>query len=389
MNPDFDVLVVGAGVVGLTAALAMAQKKLTVALIDSGSLTVSLKTIDARVYAINRASQQLLESLDVWPLLNKNRLSPYQYMQVWDGLTKECLDFDARSMAQSYLGTIIEESVLKAALLAKINAQTLIHLFPAQAIAEVQESDGQVEVKSKDLVWTGKMLLIAEGAHSPTRKQLKVPLSQWSYQQEAIVATVTTEKKHGHTAYQVFHPTGPLAFLPLAQENQCSIVWSTKSDKAQQLLTLDEEAFNQALTSAFQHRLGAVMVEGAKYHFPLSMRHVQQYTGKRWLLLGDAAHTIHPLAGLGLNLGLADVACWIKQIKGQHTLANPAKALGAYQRERKAAVWQMIALMEGLNRLFSSSAVPVALARSLGLRLCNQLVPLKRLFILHAAGQTE
>ena len=148
----------------------------------------------------------------------------------------------------------------------------------------------------------------------------------------------------------------------------------------------NEEEFNQALTKAFSAKLGKVKLVSTRYRFPLYMRHAQNYVGKNWLLLGDAAHTIHPLAGLGLNVGLADIACWQQKMQRNKGVLTSARALGAYQRERKAAVWQTILLMEGFKRLFATSFPPVSLMRAIGLQCCNQLPLLKRLFIQHAAG---
>ncbi len=387
MTQSFDVLIVGGGVVGLTAALAMARCNYNVALIDAGDLTVKTQETDARVYAVNKASQTFLEQLEVWSSLELHRLSPYQKMHVWDGVNGAVIDFDARSIAEPYLGTIIEESVLKAALLKQIQQHATIKLFAHTAIQEVVPGEPFISISSANDSWHGRLLMIADGAQSPIRAQLKIPLTSWSYEQQAIVATVQTQKKHNSTAYQVFNSNGPLAFLPLVDEHQCSIVWSSDTAHAQAMMNLNEEEFNHALSSAFAHKLGAVTVLSTRYQFPLRMRQAQKYSGTRWLLLGDAAHTIHPLAGLGLNVGLADVACWYGLVKINKNALETAKALAVYQRARKASVWNTILLMEGFKRLFAVSFSPVAVLRGLGLTFCNQLLWLKRLFIEHAAGK--
>lgn len=388
MNQQFEVLITGGGVVGLSAALAMAQCGYRVALIDAGNLEPSnTVTSDIRVYAINKASQNLLTQLGVWQHLDSSRLSPYRHMSVWDGLNGAAIDFDSRQVAAAHLGHIIEETVLKNALLAQIKHHQLISLFPQSTLREVQYNESQIQVSNESHSWQGQLLIIAEGARSPTRDKLGVKLTNWSYQQQAIVATVQTEQKHLHTAYQVFHPNGPLALLPLVDQNQCSIVWSIDTQDAESLMKLDEEEFNQALTKAFTNKLGKIKLISTRHQFPLAMRHAQNYVGKQWLLLGDAAHTIHPLAGLGLNIGLADVALCYRHLKENKKALTSAKVLAAYQRERKAAVWETILLMEGFKRLFSFSSQPVSALRGLGLTLCNQLTPLKRLFIQHAAGE--
>lgn len=386
MSHSFDVLIVGAGVVGLTASLAMAAQGYTCAVIDAGALSVDTGSIDPRVYAINKASQSLFEQLGVWQHLDKNRVSPYQRMYVWDALNGACIDFDSRSIAAATLGTIIEESIIKQALMQQIAVESKITLFAHSAVNELKESDTFIELFSQEHSWQGALLVIADGAHSPLRQKLKVPFTQWSYQQHAVVATVETELGHHKTAYQVFHSDGPLAFLPLAKPQQCSIVWSTTPERTEHIMALDEESFNRELSLAFAKKLGMVTGSSKRYQFPLHMRHVHQYCGARWLLMGDAAHTIHPLAGLGLNVGLADVACWARQISCVDTLRHLKKILGAYQRERKTAVWQTIVLMEGLKRVFAQSSSPLSSLRALGIRTCNQLPVLKRLFIEHAEG---
>ncbi|MCL9684526.1 UbiH/UbiF/VisC/COQ6 family ubiquinone biosynthesis hydroxylase [Legionella maioricensis] len=386
MSQHFDVLIVGGGIVGLTAALAMAQHHYTVAVIDAGTLKADTSGVDSRVYAINKASQALLLELGVWQHLDASRVSPYKKMHVWDGVNGASIDFDSRSIAAPDLGAIIEESVLKQALLQQIISEEKISLFPHCSVDEVCSSIQGVQISSQNVVWSGQLLMIADGANSPTRQKLNVELTTWPYHQKALVATVQIEKTHQQTAYQVFNPDGPLAFLPLSDPHQCSIVWSTNAERAQQLIALDEEAFNAELTQAFAAYLGHVTLVSTRYQFPLQMRHVKQYSGNRWLLLGDAAHTIHPLAGLGLNVGLADVRCWLQLLEASNGALPSRKILNAYQRERKSAVWQIILLMEGFKWLFGYSLAPVAALRGLGLRICNGITPLKRLFIQHASG---
>lgn len=386
MSLQFDVLIIGGGVVGLTAALAMAQRNYTVAVIDAGSMAVDIHRPDLRVYAINQASQTLLQHVGAWQHLEPQRVSPYSHMHVWDALSGAHIDFDSRDVAAQYLGNIIEESVLKQALLQQIALQPLIRLFPDCCVDEVRSEAENVRICSQQQVWEGQLLMIADGANSPTRQKLKLELNSWPYKQQALVATVAVAQPHQHTAYQVFNADGPLAFLPLADVRRCSIVWSTDPLRAKKLMELTDDAFNEELTQSFAKKLGQVQVISARHQFPLRMRHVKQYVGNRWLLLGDAAHTIHPLAGLGLNVGLADVASWMNCLDAARGILVSKKALAAYQRERKYAVWQIIALMEGLKRLFSNSFAPLVTVRGLGLDFCNQFASLKRLFIEHARG---
>ncbi len=340
-----------------------------------------------RVYAINHASQLLLEELNVWPFMDCERLSPYQRMHVWDPQNSACIDFDARHIATANLGHILEENLLKQALFQEISRQPNIHLLAHSSIEDIQHREESIHILSADEQLEGGLLMVADGANSPCRQKLKVDMTTWSYHQQAIVALVNTEKSHSATAFQVFHPDGPLAFLPMVDKHQCSIVWSTDSERSSQLMALEDGDFNQELTKAFAKRLGQTELISPRHQFPLQMRHVKQYVGNRWLLMGDCAHTIHPLAGLGLNLGLADVRSWMNglEVKSSQPIFSK-KLLSAYQRERKQAVWQMIWLMEGLKRLYSHSFGPIIPLRGLGLNVCNQFMPLKRLLIQHATG---
>jgi len=243
-----------------------------------------------------------------------------------------------------------------------------------------------VSVSSDNQTWTASLLIVADGGESPTRQLLQVPVTTRPYQQQALVATVRTELPHQQTAWQRFNPDGPLAFLPLVDKQQCSIVWSTTKARAAWLADLPEDSFNEEIARAFDSPLGAVSLTSQRQQFPLIMRHAQQYTGKNWLLMGDAAHTIHPLAGLGLNLGLADVAAWIHGLDASVTKMPSRKVLSAYQRQRHYEVSKVIALMGGLKALFANSLPPIIGLRGLGLTLCNRLTPLKRLLIEQAAG---
>lgn len=284
MSLQFNVLIIGGGVVGLTAALAMAQRGYTVAVIDAGSLKVNHSQADTRVYAINHASQALLQQLNAWQYLESSRISPYRRMYVWDAESKAHIDFDSRYVGTQSLGSIIEESVLKHALLQQVSNQSSIHLFPESCVEDVFSEESGVRVCSSQQTWEGQLLMVADGANSPIRHKLKVPLNSWSYEQHALVATVSLEKEHQYTAYQVFRADGPLAFLPLADTHQCSIVWSTNPAHVKKLMNLSEQEFNASLSDAFAKKLGQVEVISTRHQFPLQMRHVKQYVGNLSLI---------------------------------------------------------------------------------------------------------
>lgn len=385
-NQTADVLIIGGGIVGLTAALLMQQLDFTVAVLDATSLTLEKKPESTRVFAINAASNALFQSINVWEHIPSKHLSPYTHMQVWDAQSSGAIHFDAREVAAKQLGFILEESVIKKALLEKIAEKKEITLYPNYVNEEVNPLQDGIEIKGQNQTFRGQLLMIAEGAHSHTRELLKVPLTSWPYNQCALTATIETEKPHQQTAYQIFHPEGPLAFLPLHNAHQCSIVWTTNAQDAHLLLSMSQDDFNSALKEAFRGTLGNVKKLSPLLKFPLTMRHVQQYVGEHWLLLGDAAHTIHPLAGLGLNLGLADISEWKALLTKSHHNLQSNLPLARYQRARKHALWQVIALMEALKTLFGSTSMPITTLRGLGLNAFNACAPVKRLLIEQAMG---
>ncbi len=387
LEHDVDVLIIGGGVIGLSAGIGMRLRGYSVAILDAGHFDVDLTKPDSRVYAVNQASIDLFNALDVWSQLDKTRISPYQNMHVWDAASGAHIDFDSRMVAASQLGFIIQQSVIKQALLQRLS-QLGVTLFPASRVAKLHAHPNGLIIQDNQLnKWQAKLTIVADGALSKMRDLLNVSVTSWPYHQAAIVVTVQHTKPHQHIAYQVFTSQGPLAFLPLSDPYQSSIVWSTGEKQAERLMSLSDKAFSEQLTKAFQSTLGQNQTISSRHRFPLYMRHVDKYAGKHWILMGDAAHTIHPLAGLGLNVGLSDLAVWLNYLDRYQLNLHSKPLFKAYQRQRKSALWQTIGLMEGLKMLFLNPFPPLVSLRGLGLALCNRFVPVKQLFIKHAMGQ--
>ncbi|MGI2225074.1 FAD-dependent oxidoreductase [Shewanella frigidimarina] len=386
----YDVAIVGGGMVGLATAIGLANADLNVVVIDAGTTQAVSGEPKLRVSAINKASQQLLENLGAWQYLDDNRVSPYQKMSVWDkdGLGK--IEFDAHSISEAYLGSIIENDAISYALAKRASEISNITHIENQRLERVAfgEREAWLTLANGDNV-SAAVVVAADGANSWVRQQCSIPLTFWDYGHHAIVATVRTELAHDATARQAFLPGGPLAMLPLYDDNLCSIVWSVSPDQAEQLLVLDDIEFGKALTAALDGRLGMCQVVSERQSFPLRMRYARHFARHRLILAGDAAHTIHPLAGQGVNLGFLDAASIIDTFTELH---QQGKDLGEYshlralERWRKAEAMEMIATMEGFKRLFAGSNPLKKAMRDIGLTLVDNVAGLKTVFIKQAMG---
>jgi len=387
---DQDVIIIGAGVVGLCQALSLVRMGFKVTLCDRRLPDLQdLQDYDPRVYAITRASEGFLSQLDVWQDIKSQRISPYREMFVWDASGEGEIRFDCREVALSNLGYIVEHKVIINALLKALRQSDNFQLVQSQSLLNIRYDEGNVILHTEDSSYRAKLMIGADGANSWLRQQLSVKISQWDYEQQAIVATVNCELSHNKTARQCFMPSGPLAFLPLDDDNVNSIVWSTETKNAEKLMALSDEAFCQALTEVFSKELGQVIKVTERYSFPLSMQHAHNYTADRIALVGDALHTIHPLAGQGLNLGIADVAALSKSISQAIDTKQEfcsRRVLRRFERSRKAHNWEMVATMEAFKRLFSNDNGLLTRARNAGLSLCDRSRFVKRVFIDKAMG---
>jgi len=393
-----DVVIVGGGCVGLTLALALVKSDIGVALIDGQKELQPLSsTPELRVSAISSASEAIFTRLEVWPDMLAKRAMPYKTMHVWEKDSFGQISFSAEQIHYPQLGHIVENKVIRNSLLEKLaEFSDKATLLFERKVKQINVGDREVFISLDDgTPVIGQLLVGADGANSFVRQQMDMPMTFWDYEHHAIVATVKTELEHQFCASQCFLPDGPLAFLPIFAENNSqnfsSIVWSTSSEHAQMLLSCTQKQFNQALTAAFNGRLGLCEVQSERVSFPLKMRYARQWIKPRIALIGDAAHTIHPLAGLGMNLGLLDAASLsqelIKLSKEQQDLGQ-SQNLRAFERWRKAEAQTYIAAMEGFKRLFSGSNAITKLIRSSGLLLADSITPAKEQIIKQAMGLT-
>ncbi len=392
---ESDIVIVGAGIVGLTAACLLGGAGLSISIVDSDELPrpLPLQDFSLRVSAINRSAEMIFKACGVWDQIKGARFCAYQRMRVWDEQGNGGIEFSARESLQPNLGYIIENDILRQALLNRVAVINNIKCFPDTALAALQAHDTGYRLQTKtELEFNTKLVLAADGANSWVRQQAEIPLTMRDYEHHALVATIGTEKPHQATAYQRFLREGPLAFLPLAEPNTCSIVWSAPPERIELLKSLLPADFEKQLAESLERYLGDCTLLSARQCFPLVMRHAQYYVLPRLALLGDAAHTIHPLAGQGLNLGLMDAKVLsgvIKQALVKKRDFSAYDTLRRYARARKEANVTMLAAMSGFKAGFTSDNPLLVGARNVGLTVVNQLPVLKSQLMRYALGLTE
>lgn len=387
-----DAVIVGGGLVGATAALALARAGLTVVVLEAESIDEDVwpeNSFDLRVSALSRATERLFSALNVWPEMVEMGVSPFRAMRVWDSAGSGRIEFDASDVAEPALGHIVENRVTRRALLRALRRNPSVQIEAPSALIGLHiDADAAYVETAQGTTWRTRLVVGADGNRSKVRQLLRISARGWSYEQRAVVATVRTALSHQDTAWQRFLPDGPLAFLPL-RGNHCSIVWSTSPAHAEHLLDLEDDAFNRELTDAFEAALGEVGVVGPRGAFPLKLEHVPQYVRHRVALIGDAAHTIHPLAGQGANLGFLDAAA-LAQVVGESASrgSDPGalSVLRRYERWRKGDNLLMLGAMDGFKRVFGSASTPLRVLRNAGFNAANRLPLIKDSFMHRAMG---
>lgn len=393
MTSTHDVVIVGSGIVGSSLACALAQKtSLNIALLESNLLTPnwSLHSHHHRVSAINLFSQQFFQSLNVWNAIQKKRVSPFTQIEVWDHHSKNKIDFNSADIAESVLGYIIENNLIQSVLLEQIKKESRLEYIAPVNIKHINEEGNGIILQTENHYFKAPLIVAADGMHSWLRQQIGIDIVRKDYHQEAIVATVTTEQVHQKIARQVFLSTGPLAFLPLRDEYTSSIVWSLPASLAQEYLALTTSEFKQILNDAFSFEFGDVVGIEERFSFPLCQQQVQQYIKPHFALVGDAAHTVHPLAGLGLNMGLRDVVRLtniIENALSKRRAFSDFSVLRRYERQSKADNFPFFLAIDGLKTFFAKNNPMVRSMRSLGLKTFNHNHFLKNLFMRFATTQ--
>jgi 2-octaprenylphenol hydroxylase len=392
-----DLVIVGAGMVGSALALALQGSGLDILLIDGSPLSVKpfapSAAFEPRVSALSMASQRILERVGAWPGIEARRTSPYGEMQVWDGSGTGHIHFSAASVHAETLGHIVENRVIQDALLDRLHDTDLGLLANARLEQLRHSGDDWLLTLADGRTVRTPLVIAADGANSAVRRLAGCATREWNYLHHAIVTSVRCSKPHQRTAWQRFTDDGPLAFLPLAREeggeDWCSIVWSTTPEQAERLMALDDNDFCRELGKAFEWRLGDVLEADPRLCIPLRQRHAKRYVEPGLALIGDAAHTIHPLAGQGVNLGFLDAAVLaevlLHALERGENLADE-RVLSRFERRRMPHNLAMMAAMEGFQRLFQADPLPLRWLRNSGLNFVDGLAEGKALFVRQALG---
>ena len=395
---SFDCVIVGGGMVGAACALSLANLGLSVAVVEQFQPKDFEKSqaIDLRVSAISLASEHLLRQLSVWPQLQQWRLCPYKRLGVWEH--EFCYtEFNANDIQQENLGCIVENRLIQLSLWQQIAAHSKVSLFCPDTLISFEQSEHKVSVELDSGNISAKLLIAADGASSQVRKLANIGMTGWDYQQAAMLINVETELPQQDITWQQYLPSGPVAFLPLPTHVQreakkptgnASLVWYHHRDEIKRLSLLSNNQLQQEVISCFPSKLGHVNVID-KAAFPLTRRHANTYQNNRVLLVGDAAHTINPMAGQGVNLGFKDVKALqsvIASAIGNNECWHQPQTLAGYEKARRRDNLLMMSTMDALYASFSHPSPLVKMARNTGLLFAKYTPFFKNKALAYACG---
>lgn len=384
MQYSYDIMIVGAGMAGLSLACALAQRTtLSIAVLDKRATESDWQATHYgyRVSAFSLASQQFFQQVGIWDKLQQKRVSPFMQMQVMDASQQGKIHFSAHELKTAALGYIIENNLVQMELLNQLQQYPQVKFIAPVELISLQQAENEVIFTSAQQdTYQAKLVVAADGAHSWVREQLQIQVDKIDYHQLAIVGTVRSTLPHEQTARQIFLQTGPLASLPLMDAQLSSLVWSLPIELAQTYLALNEKEFNKKLRCASQSWLGDIIACEDRHVFPLAMQRAKQYVTGRVVLVADAAHTVHPLAGQGINMGLLDVMAMVEvvlQLQAARCELGDKKYWRRYERARKAGNAMMQWGVHGLQQLFSAELPLLNSAVAIGLNGIDKISWLK------------
>ncbi|MFP3014161.1 MAG: FAD-dependent monooxygenase [Arsenophonus sp.] len=390
---SFDVIIVGGGMVGLALACGLDGCGMRIGVIENSppKHQFDLEEPPAlRVSAINVSSQKLLDFLGVWQKIIKNRITGYKQIKVWQHSSFCKIQFDSKYYDLPYLGHIIENPVIRMSLWQQAQSSADITLLTDSMLIKVVWGENEVFMTfDNDKTLSARLVVGADGSKSWLRKKANISLRFWEYEHKALVATVKTEIPHMYTARQSFHRNSILASLPLYDPHICSIVWSLPSTQAIKYMYLEVSEFNKELSVALDMNLGFCKLISERQVFPLISQYARNFASQRIALLGDAAHTIHPLAGQGVNLGFMDAAELIGELR---RLNAEGKDIGqylylqCYERKRKYSALLMLASMHGFHWLFNGNNPIKKILCNFGLLITNVVPGIKQNLLSYALG---
>ncbi|HEV8681067.1 MAG TPA: UbiH/UbiF/VisC/COQ6 family ubiquinone biosynthesis hydroxylase [Stellaceae bacterium] len=390
MADDAELVIAGAGLTGMLLAVACAGAGLEVAVVDPQDPAAMLADdFDGRTSAIAYGSRLVFDGIGLWPQV-AGAAEPIREIRVADDDSPLFLHYDSRDLGgDTPLGYIVENRVLRRALYERARSLPTLRLFAGRRVAALEASETTaVAVLDGAERLRARLVAAADGRESPLRQANGIRAIEWRYHQTGIVTTVAHARPHRGIAVEHFLPAGPFAILPMTG-NRSSIVWTEDADLAPGILALPEAEFAAELGARFGGFLGEIAPVGPRWAYPLALMQAERYRARRLVLVGEAAHVIHPIAGQGLNIAIRDVAALAELIVDQRRRGldiGDDMVLEHYERWRRADALLLAAVTDGLNRLFSNTIPPVRLVRDLGLAMVHRLPPLKRLLMRHAMG---
>ena len=390
-----DVLIVGGGFVGNTLAAALAGTGVSSAMVDTADLRRAINAeFDGRSFAVSLSNKRLLEGVGIWRGLAA-QTAPILDIRISDGPSLMFLHYDHRETGDDPMGFMVENHYLRRALHERLQASDAVRVFAPDRVERlIRDQHGVSATLGSGAKILARLVVGADGRDSMVRADAGIATTKWTYNQSGIVCTVRHERHHNFIAHERFLSAGPFAILPLQGDppkagNRSSLVWTEHSDLTQTVMGLNDDEFMDEVRQRFGDFLGEVNLAGPRYVFPLGLQFAQRLMDRRMVLVGDAAHAMHPIAGQGLNMGLRDVAALAEVLVDAERLGQDIgdeQVLARYVRWRRFDNTLMLAATDGLNRLFSNDVGPLRLARDFGLAAINRLPPVKRLFMRHAMG---